>query len=117
MDYTSKNIISLTSHQHLLKRLSLTFGPESGGEFSSQKTVAVREIVDNATDEVMAGFGDRVRVQFFDDGSVAVQDSGRVFLLTSLVMLLVVRCRGLSSVWGLFSRGVSLVLERRILLG
>ena len=40
MAYTSKNIVSLTSHQHLLKRLSLTFGPESGGEFSSQKTVA-----------------------------------------------------------------------------
>jgi len=33
--------------------------------------------VDNAVDEVSAGFGDRVRVTFFKDGSVQVEDSGR----------------------------------------
>ena len=113
MAYTSKNIVSLTSHQHLLKRLSLTFGPESGGEFSSQKTVAVREIVDNATDEVMAGFGDRVRVQFFDDGSVAVQDSGRGIPVdksrdaSGREVSGIVKCLGIIQSGGKFGSGAS----------
>lgn len=78
--YDSSSIQALSPHQHLLKRISLTFGSESGDSghpFSSQKSTAVREVVDNAVDEVSAGFGDRVRVTFFKDGSVQVEDSGR----------------------------------------
>lgn len=78
--YDADSIISLNQHQHLLKRLALTFGSETGSEkhpFSSQKTVALREILDNALDEIRAGFGSHVSMSFFEDGSVAIKDSGR----------------------------------------
>ncbi len=37
----------------------------------------VYEIVDNATDEVMAGFCDKIKVSINKDGSVTVEDNGR----------------------------------------
>lgn len=78
--YNSDSIISLNQHQHLLKRLSLTFGSETGSEkvpFSSQKSVALREIIDNSLDEVRGGHGSHVRLSFFADKSVEIKDSGR----------------------------------------
>ena len=79
-DYTASSIKALSQHEHLLKRISLTFGAETGDDdhkFSSQKTVAIREVVDNAMDEIRAGHGNHVKVTFFKDGSVEVHDSGR----------------------------------------
>ncbi|MFZ5425228.1 MAG: DNA gyrase/topoisomerase IV subunit B [Patescibacteria group bacterium] len=37
----------------------------------------VTEIVNNSMDEAMAGFADRIKVEFFNDGSVAIYDNGR----------------------------------------
>lgn len=76
---TDQNIQALSQRQHLLKRLGLTFGdPELDGvPFSSQKSVAVREILDNALDEIRGGFGEYVSLQFFADRSFEIQDSGR----------------------------------------
>mgnify|MGYP001466805173 CR=1 FL=1 len=54
-EYNADSIVSLNQHQHLLKRLALTFGSETGNDkhpFSSQKTVSLRELVDNSLDEV-----------------------------------------------------------------
>lgn len=79
-EYNASNIQALSQHNHLLKRLSLTFGRETGDEespFSSQKSVAIREIVDNAVDEVMGGYNDRIRVTYHKDGAFEVQDGGR----------------------------------------
>lgn len=79
-DYNADSIVSLSQHQHLLKRLSLTFGSETGNDknpHSSQKTVALRELTDNALDEIRAGFGSHMKLSFFKDGSVEVKDSGR----------------------------------------
>ena len=50
-DYNADSIEALTPRQHLLKRLSLTFGREGTDpeyQFSLQKNVAIREILDNA---------------------------------------------------------------------
>jgi topoisomerase-4 subunit B len=35
------------------------------------------EIIDNARDEAMGGFADRLRIELFDDGSLEVEDNGR----------------------------------------
>ena len=78
--YNASDILALSAHTHLLKRISLTFGDETGNEdspFSSQKTVSIREITDNAVDEVVGGYADKVRVHYFDDGSISVEDNGR----------------------------------------
>ena len=79
-DYNASSIQALSQRNHLLKRLSLTFGRETGDKetpFSSQKSVAIREIIDNAVDEVLGGYGDKIRVSYYEDGSYEVQDNGR----------------------------------------
>lgn len=80
VENSAKNITSLRPEQHLVKRMNLTFSNETGDEthpFSSQKSVACREILDNAVSEVTNRYADHVRVIFSKDGSVEVQDNGR----------------------------------------
>lgn len=79
-EYNASSIKALDQRTHLIKRMSLTFGAESGtpeSPFSSQKSVAIREITDNSVDEVIGGYADTVKVNFHKDGSVEVQDNGR----------------------------------------
>lgn len=79
-DYKASDIQSLTPLQHLRRRLNLTFGDERGGEdypFSSQQNVAVREIWDNALGEIAIGVANRLRVTFYKDGIVKIEDNGR----------------------------------------
>jgi DNA gyrase subunit B len=80
ISYNADSIVSLSPHQHLLKRLSLTFGSETGNNknpYSSQKGVAIREILDNSLDEIRAEHGSNMKLSFFKDGSIEVYDSGR----------------------------------------
>lgn len=79
-EYNASSIKALDQRTHLLKRMSLTFGAEGGTPeepFSTQKSVAIREVTDNSVDEVIEGHANRVKVKFFKDGSVEVQDNGR----------------------------------------
>lgn len=77
--YDANSIQSLTPRQHLLKRMSLVFGSVESEEeeHSKQKGVALREILDNALDEIRAQHGNNVRLNFYRDRSFEVQDSGR----------------------------------------
>jgi len=80
-EYNASSIKALDQRTHLLKRMSLTFGAEGGtpeDPFSTQKSVAIREITDNSVDEVIGGgYADRIKVSFYKDGSIEVQDNGR----------------------------------------
>ena len=78
--YKASSIEALTPLQHLRTRLNLTFGDERGCEeypFSSQKNVAIREIWDNALGEVAIGVANLLRVTFYKDGTVKIEDNGR----------------------------------------
>lgn len=79
-EYNASSIKALDQRTHLLKRMSLTFGAEGGtpeNPFSTQKTVAIREITDNAIDEVIGGYASRAKVSFYRNGAIEVQDNGR----------------------------------------
>lgn len=79
-DYKASDIQALTPLQHLRRRLNLTFGDERGCDeypFSSQQNVAVREIWDNALGEIAIGVANRLRVTFYKDGVVKIEDNGR----------------------------------------
>lgn len=79
-NYKASSIEALTPLQHLRTRLNLTFGDERGCEeypFSSQKNVAIREIWDNALGEVAIGVANLLRVTFYKDGVVKIEDNGR----------------------------------------
>lgn len=47
------------------------------GDRGEQQSVGIRELTDNATQEGLRKFADRVRVIFNEDNSVIVQDNGR----------------------------------------
>lgn len=79
-EYNASSIKALDQRTHLIKRMSLTFGAEGGtpeDPFSTQKSVAIREVTDNSVDEVIGKHADRIRLSFFKDGSTEVQDNGR----------------------------------------
>lgn len=78
--YSAKHITALSPKEHLRKRINLTFGRELGDEqtpFSSQKSVAIREYIDNSVGELIQKYGSKMRVHFYKDGSIEVQDDGR----------------------------------------
>lgn len=78
--YNADSIKINNQHDQLILYPELTFGGETGNEespYSSQKTVAIREIVDNATDEIRAGYGNHVNITFDKNGSITVADDGR----------------------------------------
>lgn len=79
-EYNASSIQVVDQRTHLKKRMSLTLGEEQGDSqnpFSSQKSVAIREIIDNSVDEVLGGHAGRIGVKFSSDGSVTVSDNGR----------------------------------------
>jgi DNA gyrase subunit B len=79
-NYSANDLTALTPLAHLRTRLNLTFGEERGGEdypYSSQKNVTVREVWDNALGEVAIGVANHLRVVFYKDGSIKIEDNGR----------------------------------------
>lgn len=78
-EYSAKDIIALDQHQRLLQNMSMTFGPMSSPDepWDQQKDVAIREILDNGLDEIRSGHGKKLKLSFYRDRSVEIQDSGR----------------------------------------
>lgn len=78
-EYSANDLKALDQHQALLQNLSVTFGEteDETEPYSRQKGVAIREILDNGLDEIRSGHGNKLRLCFYRDGAVLVQDSGR----------------------------------------
>jgi DNA gyrase/topoisomerase IV subunit B len=72
-DYTAKDI-------ELLRNLR-AFGKRPGMYIGSTNLTGLHhlvwEIVDNAVDEAVNGYGDKITVTFLKDGSIQVEDEGR----------------------------------------
>ena len=71
--YSAKDIKKLEGLDHVRHRVGMYLG----GNSSEGLTTALREIVDNSTDEALAGNGNEIRITFYKDGSAEVQDYGR----------------------------------------
>ena len=65
-EFREEKLQVLSDREHLLKRLSLTFGvqEDDGETMSRQKQKAVMETVENAFDQVLKGYASRVRIEF-----------------------------------------------------
>ena len=72
-EYNAASIKQLSQREHVRHRVGMYLGSNS----DEGLTVAIREILDNSTDEVLAGHGNEVVVTFHSDGSAEVQDYGR----------------------------------------
>ncbi len=72
-DYTAEDIQVLEGLEPVRKRPGMYIG--STGVEGLQHLVT--EIVNNSMDEAIAGYADHIRVEFFEDGSVAIYDNGR----------------------------------------
>ena len=71
--YNNESISSLKGAERVRKRPGVIFGSD-GIEGCEH---AVFEILSNAIDEAREGYGDRVSVTLFKDGSIEVEDFGR----------------------------------------
>lgn len=76
----SEKIIALTQRQMLIKRINIWYGRELGdaqNPYSTQKTVALREIIDNSIDAIRkSGEKGKIKITFNEDYSVECYDSG-----------------------------------------
>lgn len=72
--YDADSLQKLDPIDHIRKRIGMYLGDNTG---EGGLSTALREILDNSQDEFLNGYGDKIVVTFFEDGSVEVQDSGR----------------------------------------
>mgnify|MGYP005790162757 FL=1 len=72
-EYSNESIVSLKGADRVRKRPAVIFGSD-GVEGCAH---AIFEILSNSVDEAREGYGDRIVLTRFKDGSIQVEDVGR----------------------------------------
>ena len=76
--YTEDNIKSLDWKEHIRIRPGMYIGKLGDGSSSDDGIyILLKEVVDNAIDEHMMGYGKEIKIGISDEGEVAVRDFGR----------------------------------------
>jgi DNA gyrase subunit B/topoisomerase-4 subunit B len=84
-NYDEDKIKSLSSLEHIRKRTGMYIGRVGdGADYDDGIYVLLKEIIDNAIDEFIMGYGDRVAITL-DGAQVAVRDYGRGIPLGKVV--------------------------------
>jgi topoisomerase-4 subunit B len=84
-NYDEDKIKSLSSLEHIRKRTGMYIGRVGDGtDYDDGIYILLKEIVDNAVDEYIMGYGDRIAITF-DGSQVAIRDYGRGIPLGKVV--------------------------------
>jgi len=84
-NYDEDKIKSLSSLEHIRKRTGMYIGRVGdGSEYDDGIYILLKEIIDNAVDEYIMGFGDRIVISL-DGSRVTVRDFGRGIPLGKVV--------------------------------
>ena len=73
MSYTEKHIAILSGRDAVRRRPGMYIGSTDRRGLHH----LVFELIDNAVDERLAGYGDHIHIQLFEDGACSVSDNGR----------------------------------------
>ena len=86
-DYGDDKIISLDPMEHIRKRTGMYIGRlGDGAQYEDGIYILLKEVVDNAIDEFIMGFGKKVEVRLdYNSGTVSVRDYGRGIPLGKVV--------------------------------
>ena len=85
--YDDKHIQTLSAIEHIRKRTGMYIGRTSdGGQYEDGIYILLKEVLDNAVDEFIMGYGKRVEIAInYNTGEVSVRDYGRGIPLGKVV--------------------------------
>ena len=85
--YDDKHIQTLSAIEHIRKRTGMYIGRTSdGSQYEDGIYILLKEVIDNAVDEFIMGFGKRVEIAInYNSGEVVVRDYGRGIPLGKVV--------------------------------
>ncbi|MDA3924154.1 MAG: toprim domain-containing protein [Kiritimatiellae bacterium] len=85
--YDDKNIQTLSAIEHIRKRTGMYIGRTSdGSQYEDGIYILLKEVLDNAVDEFIMGFGKRVNIKLnYNSGEVIIRDYGRGIPLGKVV--------------------------------
>ncbi|MBO7166478.1 MAG: ATP-binding protein [Kiritimatiellae bacterium] len=85
--YTDENIVQLSDMEHIRLRLGMYVGRASdGSDYDDGIYVLMKEVLDNAIDEFIMGFGKRIEINLdYETGKCRIRDYGRGIPLGKVV--------------------------------
>ncbi len=85
--YDEKHIQTLSAIEHIRKRTGMYIGRTSdGSQYEDGIYILLKEVIDNAVDEFIMGYGKRVEILInYNSGEVSVRDYGRGIPLGKVV--------------------------------